>query len=140
MDITVALLFCYIVFAHTVADFMFQTDDMAVNKSSSNSWLLKHTGTYTLVMFAFMCLLGLSGATMGVLGFGGLAMLTNPHLVIGFLFVNFVAHTITDYITSRITSYYWKQEKRHEFFVTIGFDQFAHIAVLVLTWALIFGV
>jgi len=121
-----------LLFAHTVADFMFQTDNMAINKSTSNLWLLKHTITYIIIL----------GAIFGGCGFfvfGKWFWLLADVAVGKFLLVNWVAHTITDYITSRITSYYWKQQKRHQFFITIGFDQLAHIVVLVLSYALIIG-
>lgn len=109
--------------AHWLADFVFQTDEMAVNKSSSNMWLGKHIGIYSLVMFGLLCLLvPVSGPFFG----RQLAL---------YVIYNGCWHFVTDYITSRMTSYYWKKEERHKFFVTIGFDQLVHAVTLIVTWA-----
>jgi len=105
---------------HTFADFYIQTNAMAKNKSSSNFWLWLHVTAYSLFFWPF----GI------VLGFWGVVL---------FVMVNFVAHFATDYVTSRMTSKYWKAERRHAFFVTIGVDQAIHITTLVVTYALIRG-
>lgn len=110
---------------HFVADFLLQTDWMALNKSKSNKALLTHTGVYALCFVPF----GLQ-----------LALIT------------LVLHTLTDYVTSRMTSRLWffdgdasygidangwvKQRpngKRHWFFVMIGLDQLLHAWQLILT-------
>lgn len=93
---------------HFVADFILQPDEMAKKKSSSNKWLFFHVITY---MIPFL------------LWFGPLYAL-----------VNGIAHYITDYITSRISSEFWRDGKVHQFFVTIGADQAIHMVTLVLTY------
>lgn len=93
--------------AHWIADFIIQTDKMAVNKSTSMKWLLSHIGVYTLFM---LCCFG-------------------PKYAI----VNGLAHLATDFVTSRVTSYLWKKGDRHNFFVVIGLDQLLHSMVLILT-------
>ncbi len=105
-----------ILFSHTVADFVLQSDEVAKGKSSDNWILLKHIMIYTAAMMP--CAVVVSGP-----------------LFMLFLSINAAAHFVTDYITSRITSYYWQREERHKFFVTIGFDQFAHAAALLITYA-----
>lgn len=99
-----------IVWVHFIADFLCQTDKMALNKSTSNKWLLAHTSVYSIWF-----------------------------LILGWKFalITFLTHTITDYITSRGTSYLWKKEKRHEFFCLIGLDQAIHITTLILTFLLV---
>ena len=54
-----------------------------------------------------------------------------------FAVITFVCHTITDYITSRLSSYFWNKGDRHNTFVVIGWDQFSHIAQLLLTYQLL---
>ena len=134
IDVTTLLI---ILFAHWVADFLFQTDNMALNKSSSNKWLLYHTSVYTLVLGAL-----LAGAyTLGLLVFPPEFALSAISVTLGgviFLVTNMILHTATDWVTSRITSYFWQKELRHWFFVTIGFDQFLHAAALILMWVMIF--
>lgn len=99
-----------LVWVHLVADFILQTDKMALNKSTSNVFLGHHVAVYTACLLPF-----------------GLV----------FALVNGVAHFVTDYITSRMTSYLWSKGKRHEFFVVIGIDQALHFTVLFLTIPLI---
>ena len=99
----------FIILLHWLADFVLQTDQMAQNKSKSLYWLTLHVFAYSLIFF----------------GFGW-----------KFVLITFVCHWITDFVTSKITSYYWKIENRHMFFVVIGFDQFLHITQLLLTYEL----
>lgn len=91
---------------HFLADFILQSDWMAINKSSSWKALGIHTFVYTMVFMIF-------GWKFAVL--------------------NGVLHFITDAISSRLTSYLWKLEKRHLFFVVIGADQMIHNICLIKT-------
>jgi hypothetical protein len=104
-------------FNHFIADFMLQTDDMALNKSTSWKWLAIHVTVYTLAFTPTAAII-----------------FAVPADVIVFLVTLFLSHFQTDAITSRMTSYFWKKEDRHNFFVTIGFDQFIHAATLILVF------
>lgn len=95
-----------VIWIHFVADFIFQTDKMALNKSTSNKWLLSHVSVYTIPL----------------LWFGW-----------KFALINGAAHFATDFCTSRWTSALWKKQKRHEFFIVIGLDQAIHMTTLILT-------
>jgi hypothetical protein len=99
-----------LVWIHFIGDFVLQSDKMAINKSKSNRWLLAHVFTYSL-----------------------------PFALFGWKFVvlTFCFHCVTDYFTSRGTSYLWTHEKRHWFFVLIGFDQAIHLTTLFLTYQLL---
>ena len=101
-----------LIWMHFIADFVFQTDSMAKNKSSSNKWLTLHVSIYTLPFFWF----------------GGAFAVTNG-----------IAHFITDYFSSRATSYLWQKEQRHWFFVVVGLDQAIHITTLFVTYGLLIG-
>ena len=96
-----------ILFFHLIADFMWQDDEIAKTKSTSNKSLLIHCMTYTLIFFPF-----------------GIA----------FAMITFAQHIIIDYFSSRIAVHYFKKDDRHNFFVTIGFDQFLHTIILILTF------
>lgn len=99
------------IWVHFVADFVLQSDWMAVNKSK-NSWLgSKAMGTHILIY------------TLTLIPFFG----------IKFAILNGVFHCITDIVTSRVTSWAWQLGKRHLFFVIIGLDQAIHLTCLALT-------
>ena len=98
----------FVLFVHFVFDFMLQTDEMAINKSKSFGWLGIHSIAYAFWGIPISLIYGI------------------PMFVVYL----FITHFCIDGITSRITSYLWKNEKRHWFFVTIGFDQFLHYATI----------
>lgn len=97
-----------LVWVHLLGDFILQTDKMAQNKSKSDYWLWKHVLVYSACFVLF-----------------GLV----------FALVNALLHFVTDYVSSRITSYLWKRERRHAFFVVIGIDQAVHLSCLFVTYA-----
>lgn len=128
MSITYLLL---IIWAHFVADFMLQNDTMAQNKSTSNIWLTNHIMVY-------------SAAMLGMLApFVYFANTQSSHMQLVWLLVwvaiNGALHWITDWISSRATSYFWKKGDRHNFFVVIGADQATHLSTMILTWAWLFN-
>lgn len=97
-----------IITTHFFADFVFQSHWMATNKSKSLKALSAHVAVYTA------CLLLLFGWK--------------------FAAINGALHFITDFFTSKRTTKLWKQERWHDFFVTIGFDQGIHLWTLFLTY------
>lgn len=124
---------------HFVADFILQSDWMALNKSKNNKALYLHAFVYSLCFLPF--------------GFW-------------FFLATFFMHFTTDYYTSRITSKLWffkpwqtmtfegennqTEERivswvqsggsRHWFFVMIGFDQLLHYFQLALTYKFLGGI
>ncbi|MCC7303270.1 MAG: DUF3307 domain-containing protein [Bacteroidia bacterium] len=108
----------FIVITHFVADFLCQTDKMALNKSHSLKWLSLHVLTYTAV-------LGVSSTIfMQAAGWGNILL---------FIGMNGGLHFITDFFTSKATSRLYKLESKHWFFVMIGLDQMIHYLCLFLT-------
>ncbi len=115
-----------IVLIHWIADFVCQAEVWATNKSKSNKALVEHTAMYSLVWFL-----------------GGHLLFSNLLNLLAFVGITFVAHTITDYITSRIVS---RKFANNEYgspipntgaFTVIGFDQVLHYAQLFLTYHLL---
>lgn len=103
----------YALFLHFIFDFILQSDWMALNKSKSFHALTVHAAVYSLLGLWFVSHLGL--------------------LIFSFVIWLFLTHWCIDAVTSRITSWLWGQNRRHWFFVVIGFDQLLHTA-LMLWW------
>lgn len=113
----------FILFVHWVSDFVLQTHNMSTKKNSSNYYLSVHVGVYTfttivmwVIVFAFT---SIHISSLGVF--------------LSFLTI-FISHWITDYFTSRLTSRLYKEERYHDFFVVIGFDQVLHYSQLLITF------
>lgn len=110
---------------HYVGDFQLQTSDMALNKSTSNKWLSIHVAYYIMPFALFYGVLFLIYGDVNILLLGIVA--------------NFVLHWMTDYVTSRISSYYHKRHEMGAFFKTIGFDQMIHMVCLFSIHSYLFG-
>lgn len=113
---------------HWYADFVVQTDKQAKNKSSNNWQLLAHTSSYSLIITICTYILYWTNS------FG--AQYWYIPLIFGI--IQFVTHTIIDYITSRINKKLWINEEVHTFFIMIGFDQFIHYGILFVSLSLLF--
>jgi len=115
---------------HFVSDFILQTQDQATNKSTSNKYLAEHVFNYSLLtticwIFLFDC----------VLAFPLIANIPAGKInAIDVFVLTFIFHFFTDYFTSRLTKKLWQEEKTHDFFVVIGFDQLLHFAQLFLMY------
>lgn len=136
---------------HFIGDFLLQSDEMAINKSSSLYWLTQHVSAYTVPFVLY-----------------GAMHTHDPWLALSFTFAVFIPHFATDLLTSRMTSALWFFEredgvwtqaqyhypkhgrtlvnpwtvipgKRHWFFVAIGFDQLLHAFMLAGAWWLVMG-
>jgi hypothetical protein len=129
-----------IIFIHWVADFIFQAEEWANNKSKGITPLLKHTITYSLVWYFVMFVFAICGNHFGGysakdLGWSGWMFL--------FPVITFVFHTITDYFTSKIVSkrfadqHYGSPIPNFGAFTIIGFDQVLHYTQLFLTYYLL---
>jgi len=113
-------------FIHWIADFVLQTETEAKNKSKNFKYLLLHTFSYTLIWFVF-CLI-----YVGVTG--------NERMLF-FVPITFFTHTFIDYYTSKVNTLLAQEAKKtnkyHNFFVSIGFDQWLHFAQLILTFTIL---
>jgi uncharacterized membrane protein len=116
-----------ILFLHWVADFVLQTDEDAKNKSKSMDHLLNHTFTYSFFWLIPM---------IGILLVDIKPIPPMYAIALAFMFcsITLLIHTITDYFTSRLNSKLWLEERVHDFFVSVGFDQVLHYLQLFLTY------
>jgi len=118
-----------ILLIHWIADFVLQTDKQAKGKSKNWSDLLSHTAIYSLFWTVPISIFSLFGYDSSDFGWSPVLLLFIP--------ITFVFHTITDYFTSRLNSKLWAEGKVHYFFVSIGFDQWLHYAQLFITYQLL---
>ena len=125
IPITILLLYLLL---HWYADFVCQTDKQAKSKSSNNLQLLAHTGTYGLIVTYFTYILYWTNH------FG--AQYWYTPLIFGV--IQFVTHTVIDWITSRINKKLWENKLVHEFFVMVGFDQLIDYAIMFGTLWILF--
>lgn len=126
----------YIVVIHFIADFIFQAEEWATNKSKDLVALVSHTFVYTLVWLIPAGFLFSSPCDLSPI-FG---RCVDGYKLFSFLGITFASHTITDYFTSKIVS---KKFANGEYgspipnfgaFTIIGFDQVLHYAQLFLTY------
>ena len=108
-----------IIIIHWIADFILQTDKQAKGKSKNWKDLLSHTFMYSFIWLII-----------------GLIIFNNIN-VLYFFSITFIAHTLTDYFTSRLNSKLWAKGDVHNFFVSVGFDQVLHYIQLFLTYQLL---
>lgn len=125
-----------ILFIHFIADFLCQSRTMATKKSTSVYWLSAHVGVYTLVTFmGWVLFLSIDDGYDNDFGdFLLRVFVTIYNYGFQLLLFTYVSHWVTDFITSKITTHYYKQEKWFEFFTVIGIDQFIHATTLLLTY------
>jgi membrane-bound metal-dependent hydrolase YbcI (DUF457 family) len=109
-----------LLYTHFVADFWFQSDKMALNKSTSLLWLTLHCLAYFTVSLLCLCFIFYN------------FNLNNFKIVFEYCLYLSLSHWVIDLFTSKLSSYFWKREKRHEFFIVIGFDQLLHQVTILL--------
>lgn len=120
-----------ILFSHWVSDFVLQSDRMARDKSKDMDALLSHVAVYYISMSVltgsmFWYLYGADDSLWG-------------YIVLWWM-VNGALHIGVDFLTSRINSKLWAKGNMHNFFVSIGFDQFVHYACLFGTASWMLGI
>ena len=118
-----------IIIVHWFADFIMQDEKWALGKSKNWEDLLSHTTVYSILWSIPMIFL-----------FYNENFIKWWLSISCFILVTFLAHTITDYFTSRIVS---KKFTNKEYgsaipnlggFTIIGFDQVLHYIQLFLTY------
>ncbi len=115
-----------ILFAHWVADFICQTQYMALNKAKSLKALGLHALAYTIAMLFLLAPILTSGnGTM-------IGVFTSWILINGFL------HGAVDFVSSKATSYQYNRGRMSNFYNIIGFDQFVHAVILFSTYLWLF--
>lgn len=128
------LLIITILFNHTIADFVFQTDYMARNKSSNWRALIDHIGVYTLIttvlmLWEILFIPGMSGILTMLINKNGWHFFT-------WIMVNAFLHFGIDAISSRLSKYFFTKGDYLNGFIIVGFDQLLHFISLFGTISL----
>jgi hypothetical protein len=110
---------------HFVFDFIFQTNKMAQNKSKCIGALSQHVFVYTLGMVACSQYLYFMGYFITV------------KIALNWALINGMVHWLTDFITSKINTFFYKKGNIHTFFVGVGFDQMIHAITLTGSYLLV---
>ena len=118
----------YVMFVHFLGDFVFQSREMATNKSSSLFWLTAHVMMYGCILLVGLTFIGLIPGQFPV---SQIDLMT-------YVFANMGLHFMIDFVTSKLSSKFWKNGQTHKFFMVIGFDQFLHFTSLYLTLKIFF--
>jgi hypothetical protein len=123
-----------IIIVHFIADFIMQDEKWALGKSKNWEDLLDHTAVYSLVwFFAVSIILTLKAETY-------LDVLVIFPMAAMFMVITLIAHTATDYFTSRLVSKKFAEGKygsaipNFGAFTMIGADQVLHYIQLFLTY------
>lgn len=117
----------YLLTAHYFSDFIFQSRKMGENKSTSLKWLTIHVLVYCLSFFVLM----------GIPYFDDSETIK---MLLGWIGINGVLHWITDFVTSKMTRYLYKEKEMYGFWSVIGLDQLIHMLTLLWTFKLYFDV
>ena len=112
-------LFIFILLIHFLADFGLQTHEQATNKYKGGKQLFYHVGIYSLIWLI------------------GANLFLNFENSFYFAFFTFIAHYLTDLVTSNITKPFFEKKDFHNGFLVIGFDQMLHYLQLYLTFKLL---
>ena len=109
-----------LLFFHWFFDFILQPRSWADEKWCNMLALIGHTSVYGLGLFCFAACpwLGLPRDLGAIFMFTGL---------------NWFLHGFTDFFTSKVNHMYYESKKYYQFFGMIGFDQFIHVATLLIT-------
>jgi hypothetical protein len=123
----------YLIFLlHFVGDFIGQNEWMASNKSKNTVEGISALTYHVFLYFAWLC-------WMGCLWRGVAFSPNGLYGVLVWAGTNGVCHWVVDFVSSRISSNFWKQKKVRPFFITIGADQTIHLMFLYWSWKVIMG-
>ena len=107
---------------HWIADFICQPRWMANEKSKRWDILTIHCFTYAIIIqVSILIILILSNISS--------TKFESPLAIMGITL--FITHFIIDFVTSKMTAYYYQIGKTKAFWNTIGFDQILHIWILI---------
>lgn len=109
---------------HYIADYVFQPHRIGANKWNNFDLLTEHVFTYTIIFW----FIGTFSAVLLHLSYN------DTIKVLYFCIITFICHLTTDYFTSKWTHRLYEEQKYHNFFLVLGFDQLLHFTQIILTY------
>jgi hypothetical protein len=131
-----------ILLTHFIADFLCQTRTMATQKSKSLYWLSVHVLTYTVVtLIGWVTFLTINDGypDKGFMDVLLRIFVTVWDIGVPLVIITFITHWVTDFCTSKLTTYLWSKKEEWKFFAVIGFDQLIHATTLLGTYGYLFN-
>lgn len=129
---SIFLVIIVLLFAHFVADFIFQPHYIASTKSTSISSLIQHIIIYFFTLFIIF---GIAWFPLYYLAEMKITAQIWLQFTIGITVVNSLLHYFIDFFTSKVTKYFWNKQDYHNFFVVMEFDQLLHVGLLIYSYA-----
>ncbi len=126
------MIYCliWLLFVHVIADFVLQRHEISINKHNNLIYLCTHAFEYAMIL--------LIGASL-------LVLIQPRHFVdimisrlYVFVAVNAITHLMIDFCTSKLCHMFYAKQDLHNHYVVIGFDQFLHQSIIIITASTLF--
>jgi len=115
-----------VLIGHWISDFVLQKNKKKTRakiKNKNVKHIVPHTLLYTSIL---TCLIIISQ-------FLNIIHSKYYFSIFYFFIITYITHFLTDFYITKINEKHLKKNKRHEYFVTIGIDQFLHYSMLFST-------
>lgn len=114
---------CLLLSLHVFADLFFQSDEK-IKKKSLNIWkIFEHSLFYTVIVSLGLYLISLTDLYE-----------IKINNLFYFSMIIFCSHLIIDYLTSKVTGYFWETRKRYDFLLAYFLDQYTHYIILFVSY------
>jgi hypothetical protein len=120
-----------ILVGHYVGDFVTQQNNHKINRTNNIyhkiKRYLKHIYPHTLIYS------GILTGLLLILQIFNLLPFIHYINILWFFIITYISHLLTDLFVTLVVNKHLLKNKRHKYFVTIGFDQLIHYITLFLT-------
>jgi len=118
----------YLLLAHFISAFLFQSDVMVSQKGKHFSWFMLHAIIYVISLFFIMLL--------GMVVFENFTW----SVVWRFVLINALTYSITGFIMSTVNAESKERKQYYILNIGMGFEQLLHASVLIYSLSYLLGV